>query len=199
MHISEGVLKPEILITGAVLSVTACSYALKKLKNEEIPLVAVFSALFFLASFIHIPAGPTSVHLVLNGIIGAMLNIRVFISISVALLLQGLLFGYGGVSTLGINTFNLAFPALLGYLIFNIHVKSILMKKIKYFFVGFLPVSVSALFLSITLALNGEAFFIAAKIALAAHVPIMFIEGIITMFAFLFLEKVYPKILKEIK
>lgn len=199
MHISEGVLKPEILIAGAVVSTIAVAIALKKLKNEEIPLVAVFSALFFLASFIHIPAGPTSVHLVLNGIIGAILNIRVFISIVVALLLQGLLFGYGGISTLGINTFNLALPALIGYFIFKIPVKNDLMKKIKYFFVGFLPVSLSAIFLSTTLALNGEAFLVAAKISLLSHIPVMFIEGIITMFALIFLEKVYPKILKEIK
>lgn len=199
MHISEGVLRPEILITGAILSVSAISIALKKLKNEEIPLVAVFSALFFLASFIHIPAGPTSVHLVLNGIIGAILNIRVFIAISVALLLQGLLFGYGGISTLGINTFNLAFPALIGYYIFTLHVDSEFLKKVKYFFVGFVPVSVSAVFLSITLALNGEAFLIAAKVSLLSHIPVMFIEGVITMFTLLFLEKVYPKILKGIK
>jgi cobalt/nickel transport system permease protein len=74
-----------------------------------------------------------------------------------------------------------------------------LLKKIKYFFIGFLPVSISALFLSITLGLNGESFIAAAKVAFFANIPLMFIEGFVTMFAFLFLEKVYPKILKEIK
>jgi cobalt/nickel transport system permease protein len=199
MHISEGVLRPEILVSGAILSLAISSYALKKLKNEEIPLVAVFSALFFLASFIHVPAGPVSIHLILNGIIGAILGIRAFIAILIALLLQGVLFGYGGISTLGINTFNLALPSMIGYFIIIVHVDNFLLKKIKYFFVGFLPVSISALFLSTTLALNGEAFISAAKVAFLANVPLMFIEGIITMFALLFLEKVYPKILKEIK
>jgi len=199
MHISEGILKPEILIGGTIVSIAIGSYALKKLKNEEIPLVAVFSALFFLASFIHIPVGPASVHLILNGIIGAILGVRAFIAIGIALLLQGLLFGYGGVSTLGINTFNLALPALIGYAIFSLHVNNNLIKKIKYFFIGFLPVTTSALMLSITLACNGESLIPAAKIAFIANMPVMFIEGFITMFALLFLEKVYPKILNEIK
>lgn len=197
MHISEGVLEPQILIGGAVLSIAICSYAIKKLKNEEIPLVSVFSALFFLASFIHVPVGLVSIHLILNGIIGAILGVRAFIAIAIALLLQGLLFGYGGVSTLGINTFNLALPALLGYFIISLHVENLLLKKIKYFFVGFLPISLSALFLSLTLALNGDAFVNAAKAAFFANLPLMFIEGLITMFALLFLEKVYPQILRE--
>ena len=199
MHISEGVLRPEILIVGAVITLSITAYALKKLKNEEIPLVAVFSALFFLASFIHIPAGPVSIHLVLNGIIGAILGVRAFIAILIALLIQGLLFGYGGMSTLGINTLNLALPALLGWYVLSLHVKSISLKKVQYFFVGFISVSLSAVFLSATLALNGESFLDAAKVALMAHIPVMFIEGIITMFALVFLERVYPKVLKSIR
>lgn len=199
MHISEGILNPEILIGGAVISISITAYSLKKLKNEEIPLVAVFSALFFLGSFIHIPIGPTSVHLVLNGIIGAILGIRAFISIGIALLLQGLLFGYGGVSTLGVNTFNMAIPALLAYMIFHIHVENSVLKKIKYFLIGFLPVSLSALMLSLTLALNGEALIPAAKVAFISNMPVMFIEGFITMFTIAFLEKVYPKVLRSIK
>ena len=199
MHISEGVLNPEILIGGAVISFAFTAYALKKLKNEDIPLVAVFSALFFIASFIHIPVGPVSIHLILNGIIGGILGVRAFISIFIALLLQGVLFGYGGISTLGINTLNLALPALIGWYILSLHVNSVSLKKVQYFLVGFMSVAVSALFLSITLALNGESFLNASKVAFLAHIPVMFIEGVITMFALIFLNKVYPQILKSIR
>ncbi|HIP29442.1 MAG TPA: cobalt transporter CbiM [Sulfurospirillum arcachonense] len=199
MHISEGVLNPEILIGGVVVSLAFTTYALKKLKNEEIPLVAVFSALFFLASFIHVPAGPVSIHLILNGIIGAILGVRAFIAIFIALLLQGVLFGYGGISTLGINTLNLALPSLLGWYILSLHVKSISLKKVQYFLVGFTSVFVSALFLSITLALNGESFIDAAKVAFLAHIPVMLIEGVITMFALMFLDRVYPQIFKRVR
>ncbi len=197
LHISEGVLRPEILIGGAAITIIIVSYALKRLKNEEIPIVAVFSALFFLASFIHIPVGPASIHLVLNGIIGAILGVRAFIAILIALLLQGLLFGYGGISTLGINTLNLALPALLGWYILAPHVKSRLLVKVKYFLVGFVSIFVSALLLSTTLALNGESFLIASRVIFIANIPVMFIEGLITMFALSFLVKVYPQVLRR--
>ncbi len=196
MHISEGVLNPEILIGGAVISTAFVAYALKTLKNEEIPLVAVFSALFFIGSFIHVPIGPASIHLVLNGIIGAILGIRAFLAIGVALLLQGVLFGFGGITTLGVNTLNIALPGVIVYYLLKVKFDNILLNNIKYFFVGFGSVALSALMLSLTLALNGEAFYDVARLAFVSNVPIMAIEGIITMFAINFLQKVYPKVFR---
>lgn len=195
MHLSEGLLRPEILVGGAVLSATLTLFAFKTLKDEEIPKTAVLSALFFLASFVHIPVGPTSVHLVLGGIVGAMLGFRAFVAIFVALLLQGVLFGFGGLTTLGINLFNLATPTLIGYWLFLLPVNKRLYKDILWFLIGFIPLLLSALLLSLTLALNGDAFIDAAKIALLAHLPLMVIEGIITLLALRFIEKVSPTLL----
>ena len=195
MHLSEGLLRPEILIGGAVISAAFTLYAFKTLKDDEIPKTAVLSALFFLASFIHVPIGPTSVHLVLGGIVGAMLGIRAFIAIFVALLLQGVLFGFGGLTTLGINLFNLATPTLIGYWLFMLPSTKRWQKDLLWFLVGFIPLALSAFLLSLTLALNGDAFVDAAKLALMAHLPIMFIEGFITLFALRFIEKVSPHLL----
>ena len=47
---------------------------LKKLKEDKIPQAAILSAAFFVASLIHVPIGPSSVHLILNGIVGLMLG-----------------------------------------------------------------------------------------------------------------------------
>jgi len=196
MHISEGILKPEILITGAAISAIVTIYALKTLKNDDIPKVSAFSALFFLASFVHIPLGAASVHLILSGIVGAVLGIGAFIAIFVALLLQGLLFGFGGVTTLGVNLFVLAAPAVIGYLLFKVRYKKAWQKNILWFCVGFLPVAFGALLLSAVLALNGEGFLTAAKIAFIAHIPIMIIEGVITLLALSFIEKVKPSFLR---
>ena len=195
MHLSEGLLRPEILIGGAVVSAAFTLYAFKTLKDDEIPKTAVLSALFFLASFIHVPIGPTSVHLVLGGIVGAMLGFRAFIAIFVALLLQGVLFGFGGLTTLGINLFNLATPTLVGYWLFMLTTTKRWQKDLLWFLVGFIPLALSAFLLSLTLALNGDAFVDAAKLALLAHLPIMFIEGFITLFALRFIEKVSPHLL----
>lgn len=195
MHLSEGLLRPEILIGGAVVSAAFTLYAFKTLKDDEIPKTAVLSALFFLASFIHVPIGPTSVHLVLGGIVGAMLGFRAFIAIFVALLLQGVLFGFGGLTTLGINLFNLATPTLIGYWLFILSIRKPRYKDVLWFLVGFLPLALSALLLSLTLSLNGDAFVDAAKIALLAHLPVMFIEGMMTLLALRFIEKVSPNLL----
>ena len=195
MHLSEGLLRPEILIGGAVVSAAFTLYAFKTLKDDEIPKTAVLSALFFLASFIHVPIGPTSVHLVLGGIVGAMLGFRAFIAIFVALLLQGVLFGFGGLTTLCINLFNLATPTLIGYWLFMLPSTKRWQKDMLWFLVGFIPLALSAFLLSLTLALNGDAFVDAAKLALMAHLPIMFIEGFITLFALRFIEKVSPHLL----
>ncbi|MBE0496866.1 MAG: cobalt transporter CbiM [Campylobacterales bacterium] len=195
MHISEGVLRPEILLTGAAVSTVLVVWAFKTLRHEEIPKTAVLCALFFLASFVHVPVGPASMHLVLGGIVGAFLGMRVFVAVFVGLLLQGLLFGYGGMSTLGVNVFNIATPALLGYGLFRAFAKRQKLQPIGWFLVGFAPLAVSALLLSLTLALNGDAFVGAAKVILVAHFPLMVVEGIITLFALSFVQKVSPSLL----
>lgn len=199
MHISEGILSAPILIGGTFVSAGFVAWAIKSLKAEQTPLVAVFSALFFVASFIHIPIGPASLHLVLNGIVGAILGLRAFIAIAIALFLQGLLFGYGGISTLGINTFNIATPALIAGFILYFDIRHPFLQKIQFFSVGFVAVFLSALFLALTLAINDESLLSAAKISFFSNLPLMFVEGLITMFALVFLQKTYPNLLKVTK
>ncbi len=113
MHISEGVLSAPVLATGAVLSLAGVAIGLKKMDYEKLPEVGVLSSVFFVASLIHVPIGPAAAHLVLNGICGLILGWMAFPAILVGLVLQGILFQFGGLTTLGINTFNMAFPAVL--------------------------------------------------------------------------------------
>ena len=104
MHISEGVLSPAVLGGGAALTVVGTAIGLKKLDYEAIPRVAILSAAFFVASLIHVPVGPVGLHLVLNGLMGLLLGWLAFPAILIALFLQALLFQYGGLTVLGVNT-----------------------------------------------------------------------------------------------
>ena len=113
MHISEGVLPGSLLVTGWVLTIAGTYMGLKKLDNDRIPLAALLAATFFVASLIHVPAGPTSVHLVLNGLAGILLGWTVFPVLLTGLFLQAVLFQFGGLTVLGVNAFNMAFPALV--------------------------------------------------------------------------------------
>ena len=73
----------------------------------------MLSAVFFVASLVHIPIGPTSVHPLLNGLMGIVLGWAAVPAILVALLLQAVFFGFGGITVLGVNVVNMAVPALV--------------------------------------------------------------------------------------
>lgn len=201
MHISEGVLSPTILTCGAVLTTAGVAIGLKKLDQDEIPTVGILSAAFFVASLIHVPAGPASVHLVLNGLLGLILGWKVFPAMLVGLSLQALLFQFGGLTTLGVNTLNMALPAVICYYIFRRGFgknANRTLFAISSFSIGFFSIFFSAIMVGFSLYLTGEAFLPVAKIIVAAHVPVMVIEGILTLACALFIKKVNPELLEGI-
>lgn len=196
MHISEGVLSAPVLLTGAVLSLGGLILGLRKIKNENIPKVAVLSSAFFVASLIHIPIGPTSAHLVLNGLVGLLLGWAAFPSIFVALVLQALLFQFGGLTTLGVNTFAMAMPAVLSfYALRNMLKKGKNIAFLGGFLGGALSLLVAAVFISIALIETEKSFVAVAGTLLVMHIPIALTEGIITGFVVLYLKKVKPEVL----
>ena len=197
MHISEGVLSAPVLVTGAALAVTGISVGLKKMDYEKIPQVAVLSSAFFVASLIHVPMGPSSVHLILNGINGLLLGWLCFPSILVALALQAILFQFGGITVLGVNTLTMALPAVICYYLFGrlIKGKKRLLSLAAAFACGFFSVLFSGILVAGALLSTGESFISAAKLILLAHIPVMIIEGIITLFCVAFLKKVKPELL----
>ncbi|MBW2738516.1 MAG: cobalt transporter CbiM [Deltaproteobacteria bacterium] len=199
MHISEGVLSPAILTGGAALTAIGVGIGLKSIDYEEIPYMGILTAGFFVASLIHIPIGPASVHLILNGMLGLFLGWRVFPAILVGLALQALLFQFGGITTLGINTLNMAFPAVICYYLFGWGVKKNsgrLVFIITAFAAGCCAVLFAGILVGLSLYLNGDAFLPAAKLLVAAHLPVMLIEGVLTATCALFLRKVKPDILE---
>lgn len=197
MHVSEGVLSAPVLITGAAAAAPLLVYGFKKLTPDRLPKTALLSSVFFVGSFIHIPIGPSSVHLLLNGIIGALLGATAFPALFIALLLQGLLFQFGGLTTLGVNSVIIGLPASLGFVLFRAGVKRSGFSRTALFaLTGALPITASALILSLALAFSGEQLLEAAQILLVAHVPVMLVEGVATIFLGEFLLKVYPQVLE---
>ena len=78
MHISEGVLSLHTLAIGAACAVIGVAAGLKKMEIDKVPRVGIVSAALFVSSLVHINVGPTSVHLVLNGIGGLLLGLKLF-------------------------------------------------------------------------------------------------------------------------
>jgi len=199
MHISEGVLSPTVLIAGAVLTTAGVAAGLRKLDNREIPSTGILSAAFFVASLVHVPIGPASVHLVMNGLLGLILGWKAFPAILVGLGLQTLLFQYGGLTSLGVNTLNMALPAVICYYVFGWGVRTrtrIFVFTCMAFGCAFCAVLISGIMVGFSLYLTGEAFLPAAKVVVVAHLPIMVIEGILTAACALFLRRVKPELLE---
>ncbi|MBI9079496.1 MAG: cobalt transporter CbiM [Pseudodesulfovibrio sp.] len=196
MHISEGVLSGPVLLGGAALAALGTTIGLKKIDYDQIMTVSIMSAAFFIASLVHVPIGPANAHLILGGLLGVVLGWAAFPSILVALLLQSVLFQFGGLTVLGLNTFNMAAPAVLCFYLFRpMLAKGNGRRFMAAFGCGFLAMLLSALLTAMSLTLSGEAFENAARALFYAHLPLMVVEGVITGFAYTFLAKVKPEAL----
>ena len=197
MHISEGVLSVPVLAGGWAVAATGLAVGLKRIEPERLPEVGLLSAVFFVASLIHVPIGPVSAHLVLNGLIGLILGAAAFPAIFVGLALQAVLFQFGGLAVLGVNTTTMALPAFLCGLLFRPLLGSgrRAVALAAGGAAGFLGVLLAGCLTSTALALSGEAFVTAAQAVLLAHVPVMVMEALLTALAVGFLAKVQPALL----
>jgi cobalt/nickel transport system permease protein len=197
MHISEGVLAAPVLAAGVAVTAAGVAVGLKKMDYDKIPQVAVLTSAFFVASLIHVPIGPASVHLVLNGLLGLLLGWAAFPAILVGLALQAVLFQFGGLTTLGVNTLNMAIPAILCYGLLGrgIAQRGTSASMGLAFTCGFLSVLLSSVLVALCLICTGEPFFAAAKVLVLAHLPVMLMEGVITAFCLAFLKRVRPELL----
>ncbi len=200
MHISEGVLSVPVLAGGAVITFAGTAFGLKKLDYDAIMPASMLTAAFFVASLIHVPVGPGSVHLMLNGLLGVLLGWSCFPVILVALFLQAKLFFYGGVFVLGVNTANFAIPAIIcGLLARPWLQKSGKKRMLAAFCCGFFSILFSALLMAAALFLSDQSFIKAAQAIVVVHIPVMVVEGCITMFVVSFLAKVQPEYLDKMR
>ena len=193
MHIADGVLPAWVSAGGWAITIPGLGLSLRRLPPEDIPRLGLLTAAVFMASLIHVPLGPTSVHLVLNGLTGILLGPLAFLAFFVALLLQALLFQFGGLFSLGVNTLVMGGPAfLVGWL--SRRYPGI----IRPFFSGILgggAVLFSGILLALVLSLSGEAFYQVARLALVAHLPVAAVEGMVTALTVAALRRISPGLL----
>jgi cobalt/nickel transport system permease protein len=116
IHLADGVLTPAWVVGGFVAAAALLALSVRRIGEQEVVRVGLFTAAFFVASQFHIPIGVGTVHLMLNGVVGVVLRRSAPLALAVGLLLQALLFGHGGLLALGVNVCVLALPAVLaGY------------------------------------------------------------------------------------
>lgn len=198
MHIAEGVLSAPVLMAGGVIAVAGLYIGLRKLRENQIALCGTMAAAFFIASLIHVPIGLSNAHLVLTGLTGIILGWAAFPAIFTGLALQALLFQYGGLTTLGVNTASMGSAAVAAWYIFQFfknHFSSQYALRTGSFVAGFLGVGIAALLTAVALAFTNEGFMAAAIALLLAHLPIMIAEGLISMIVVDFLMRFRPALI----
>lgn len=196
-HIPDGVLSVPVLAGGAVVTVAALGFALKRLDEDKLPRVAVMAALFFVASLINVSIGPTSVHLLLAGLMGLVIGWSAVPAVFVGLVLQAVFFGFGGIATLGVNTMNIALPGVFWALLLAPRLAGAPPARAAAIgaVAAALSVVTTAVMVALSLTLSDEAYALSARIVLLSYGPLLIGEAVITGFACGFLARVSPDML----
>jgi cobalt/nickel transport system permease protein len=197
-HIPDGVLSNPVLVAGGILAAAGVARGLRELEPARVPKVALLSAVMFVAALVHFPVGPASVHLLLNGMAGILLGWAAFPALLAALLLQAVMFGFGGLLVLGVNTVNMAVPAVLAGMAFR-RLAGVPDGSRRTAIAAALcsggAVLLTGLMVAGSLAASGREFGAAARLVVLTHLPVMGIEAVFASAAIGLLARVKPEAL----
>ncbi len=196
-HIPDGILSLPVLLGGGLLAVGGLALAVSRLDERDIPKTAILAAVFFVVSLVAVPIGPSSVHLLLSGLIGIVLGLAAIPAIFVGLLLQAVLFGFGGLTSLGVDVVDIAFPGVIlgGF-------AAPLLARTGGVVAGFVAAAVAAAAViatagcvSLALALSSTDYVPSLTVIALTYVPLAVVEAIVTGVVVAYLKQVKPEIL----
>ncbi len=222
MHIPDNYLSPTTCAVMGAAMIPVWSVAIKKVKDEitkvKMPLLGIGASFSFLMMMFNIPLpGGTTGHAVGGTLLAILLGpFSACISVSIALLIQALFFGDGGILAFGANCFNMAFVLpFLGYFIYKFIKDRVKTEKGEYVGIiagSYLGINFAALVAAIEFGIQPLLFTNAAgqplycPYPLAVSIPAMTIphllvagvmEAIFTVAIFAFIKKVSPGIIYE--
>ena len=126
MHIPDNYLSPSTCAVMAAVMVPVWAVSIKKVKKEvskvKMPQLGILAALSFLMMMFNVPIpGGTTGHAVGGTLIAIIMGpYAACIAVSVALMIQALFFGDGGILAFGANCFNMAFVLpFVGYFVYK--------------------------------------------------------------------------------
>ena len=224
MHIPDGYLSPIISVGMGVATVPGWAIATQRvqrvLTNRTVPLLAVFAALSFTIMMFNVPVpGGTTAHGVGGTLVAIVLGPwAAVIAVSVALIIQALFFGDGGVLAIFANCLNMGFILpFVGYLVYRLLAgRSSVLSTRRVWAAGigaYVGISVAALAVGIELGIqpilfseNGHALY--SPYGLSEAIPAMLashlfgasiVEALITAFGVAYLQQRHPEYLTSLK
>ncbi|MBC8062003.1 MAG: cobalt transporter CbiM [Clostridiaceae bacterium] len=222
MHIPDNYLSPSTCAAMGVAMLPVWAIAVKKVKAEvskkRMPLLGIGSAFSFLIMMFNIPLpGGTTGHAVGGTLVAILLGpFSACICVTIALLIQALLFSDGGILAFGANCFNMAFVLpFTGYFVYKF-IKSRVKSEggdYKSAFIGsYIGINIGVLCAAIELGIQPLLFKDAAGMAiycpfpLSVSVPYMLVphllvagilEGIITAGVYSYIKNLSPELIYQ--
>lgn len=212
MHLADGILPLAVCAAGYASTASLTWLALRRINRlpdpqAGIPRASLLAAGFFVISWLHIPLPPTSIHLLLNGLIGMLLGWYAFPAILIALFFQAVMFQHGGLITLGVNATMIGAPAMIAHLLFQLARQHGLIASHRQLATGIVSFLIAALALAISVLLFfGVQLFSIDQIdpqlqrtallaATLGYLPMILIEGIFAALVCTFLLRIQPALL----
>lgn len=222
MHIPDHYLSPSTCAVIGAAMIPVWAVAARKVKSEissvKMPMLGIGAAFSFLMMMFNVPLpGGTTGHAVGGTLLAILLGpYSACISVTVALLIQALLFGDGGILAFGVNCFNMAFVLpFLGYYIYRFIKDRVKTQKGEYagiFLGSYFGINVAALVAAVEFGIQPLLFKNAAgqpmysPYSLSVSIPAMtiphllvagLIEAAFTIAIYAFIKKVSPGTLYE--
>jgi cobalt/nickel transport system permease protein len=162
MHIPDGYLSPAsagaLYATAAPFWYMAARRTKKILSARLVPLMALLSAFCFVIQMINIPLpGGTTGHAVGSSLAAIVLGPwPAILSVSIALLIQALFFGDGGITAIGANCFNMAIVQVFAtyYIYSTINPKTRTSQTIAAAIAAYVSINLAGLFTGIELGIQ---------------------------------------------
>ncbi len=195
MHIPDGYLSPQTYIPLFGVFVVTAAIAVKKVKEEvsarNVPYLGMAAAFSFIIMMFNLPIpGGTTGHAVGSAVIAIIFGPwAAMLAVSVAIIIQALIFGDGGITAIGANCFNMAvFMPFTAYYIFKLFSRNPAKKTgvaVAAFFSGYLGLVLAAILTGIEFGIqpliasapDGKALYCPYDLSIA--VPAMAIEHIL--------------------
>ena len=221
MHIPDGYLGPTtsgfFYLVMLPLWAVASRIVKKTLQAKQVPLLAIGAAFSFVIMMFNVPIpGGSTGHAVGGALVAILLGPwAALIAITVALVVQALLFGDGGVTAIGANCFNMAVVIpFVGYYTYRLisagASKNSSRRVAAAFAAGYLGINAAALLAGIEFGLqpllhhtaDGQALYCpyGLKVAISAmageHLLFLgWLEALVTALAFKYLQKQAPELI----
>jgi cobalt/nickel transport system permease protein len=208
MHIADGIMAPELWIAGWILALIGLGLMFwklgKRLDERTMPMMAILAAGIFVAQMLNFPiGGGTTGHLIGAALATILLGpYAAMLIITAILTIQCLVFGDGGITSLGLNILNMAIIApLVTYGVMMLFGKNrTLGTPVAAWAAVFIAATVCAAQLALSYSISDGTYGITGALAFPAmmgyHALIGVGEAIVTTGVVLFLAKVSPEMLE---